>query len=121
MLLKLFSNFFSSFRQTQELHDAQMRLNPGKNPINLVADVVTRWNSTLHMLQRIYRLIPAFEEYVAGIQSRFQLSQFANFLMVELRRTSREGHSAHLKDAATSALEAFLAMKPTPLDEKVTQ
>jgi len=48
--------FHKSTRAAEKLRLLQLQLSPDQQPLKLVNDVVTRWNSTHYMLQQILQV-----------------------------------------------------------------
>ncbi|GJJ67751.1 hypothetical protein EMPS_00097 [Entomortierella parvispora] len=59
---KLCKLFHSSPKMTQLLQGSQERLNPTSRALVVMMDVVTRWNSTLTMLERARHLLKSMED-----------------------------------------------------------
>jgi Protein of unknown function (DUF 659) len=53
---KIAEYFHRSTLAADKLRELQVQMRPGQTPLKLINDVVTRWNSTQHMCQRVYEL-----------------------------------------------------------------
>jgi hypothetical protein len=62
--------FHNSPKLAQGLQQEQEQTDPESPPLVVVLDVVTRWNSTLLMLQRLYRLKSSLETFIFGMISQ---------------------------------------------------
>ena len=60
---KLVGHFRHSAKATAVLEKLQRERNPEEQPLKVVQDVPTRWNSSFYMIQRLLLLRPYIREY----------------------------------------------------------
>nr|CAH7714552.1 unnamed protein product [Callosobruchus chinensis] len=65
-------HFHKSSVATKKLISMQEQLNPGQKPLKLINDIVTRWNSTLDMLERIMKLQEPLEAAIGLLHNPIQ-------------------------------------------------
>lgn len=65
-------HFHRSPVATKKLFEMQEQLNPGNKPLKLIMDVVTRWNSTLDMIERVSNLQAPVEATIGLLHNPVQ-------------------------------------------------